>query len=65
MVLTRHDRPPSVSSLSKSDTAKDINGTSGGELDAASKHRAEARYLNFYEAHQEPDADAQGSADFN
>lgn len=41
------------------------NGASRGELDASSKPKAEARYLSFYELHPEPQADAQGPADFN
>ena len=41
------------------------NGNSSGELDDASKPRAEARYLSFFELHSEPQADAQGPADFN
>lgn len=35
------------------------------ELDETSRRKAEAQYLNFYEAHFEPVADAQGTADFN
>ncbi|KAH8177634.1 pre-mRNA-processing factor 39 [Sarocladium implicatum] len=41
------------------------NGASKGEIDAASKPKAEARYLSFYELHPEPQSDAQGPADFN
>ncbi|KAG5983653.1 hypothetical protein E4U55_007577 [Claviceps digitariae] len=36
-----------------------------GELDEASRRKAESRLLAFYEAHAEPVATAQGSADFN
>ncbi|KAK5987596.1 Pre-mRNA-processing factor 39 [Cladobotryum mycophilum] len=57
--------PTSVSGASKSGTSAKENGAALGELDEASKHKAEVRYLNFYEAHPEPVADAQGPADFN
>lgn len=53
------DRPASV--VPKMDKE---NGAQG-ELDEASRRKAEAQYLNFYEAHFEPAADAQGTADFN
>ncbi|KAG5986268.1 hypothetical protein E4U54_005513, partial [Claviceps lovelessii] len=36
-----------------------------GELDEASKRKAESRLMAFYEAHIEPIPAAQGSADFN
>ncbi|EYB24363.1 hypothetical protein FG05_01244 [Fusarium graminearum] len=41
------------------------NGAAKGELDEASRQRAEAQYVHFYEVHGEPEADAQGNADFN
>lgn len=55
--------PSSVAKLS-TDSGKE-NGAAKGELDEASKQRAEAQYSHFYETHGEPDADAQGNADFN
>lgn len=46
------------------DGAKE-NGASRGELDEAAKQKAEARHLNFFELHAEPNDEAQGPADFN
>ncbi|KJZ76563.1 hypothetical protein HIM_03899 [Hirsutella minnesotensis 3608] len=57
--------PASVASVSASQEGAGVNGTAGGELDEASKRKAEGRVVFFYEAHQEPDATAQGPADFN
>ncbi|KAF4993852.1 hypothetical protein FGRMN_6183 [Fusarium graminum] len=56
--------PSSVAKLSSGVGAKE-NGAVRGELDEASKQRAEAQYFHFYEVHGEPDPDAQGTADFN
>lgn len=58
-------RPASISSAAKSASGSKENGTVSGELDEASKHKAEARLLTFYEAHAEPNTTAQGPADFN
>lgn len=55
--------PTSVAKLSTGSGKE--NGAARGELDEASKQRAEAQYVHFYEVHGEPDADAQGNADFN
>lgn len=52
-------------SISKSTIASKENGTTGGELDEASRRKAEARLLAFYETHTEPNTAAQGPADFN
>lgn len=42
------------------------NGTQpAGELDGTSRRKAETQWLKFYEAHFEPLAEAQGTADFN
>ncbi|KND90200.1 Pre-mRNA-processing factor 39 [Tolypocladium ophioglossoides CBS 100239] len=41
------------------------NGAAGGELDEASKKKAESRLVFFYQTHTEPDASAQGPAGFN
>ncbi|KAL7914818.1 hypothetical protein GGI35DRAFT_474532 [Trichoderma velutinum] len=57
--------PVSVSAASKSGSGAKENGASLGELDEASKRKAQIRYFNFYEAHPEPNAEAQGAADFN
>lgn len=58
-------RPSSVATVTHNGDASKENGASRGELDEASRAKAEARYLNFYEAHAEPDPNAQGTADFN
>ncbi|KAL7942214.1 hypothetical protein V8C42DRAFT_332872 [Trichoderma barbatum] len=63
--LTLTHRPVSVSAASKSASGAKENGASLGELDEASNRKAQIRYLNFYEAHPEPTAEAQGAADFN
>ncbi|WXC55484.1 hypothetical protein SNK03_001432 [Fusarium graminearum] len=55
--------PSSVAKLS-TESGKE-NGAAKGELDEASRQRAEAQYVHFYEVHGEPEADAQGNADFN
>ncbi|CAG7556852.1 unnamed protein product [Fusarium equiseti] len=55
--------PTSVAKLSTTNSKE--NDAARGELDEASKQRAEARYVHFYEVHGEPDPDAQGNADFN
>ncbi|PNP53121.1 hypothetical protein THARTR1_06331 [Trichoderma harzianum] len=57
--------PASISTASKSGSGAKENGASLGELDEASKRKAQTRYLNFYEAHPEPNTEAQGAADFN
>ncbi|KAF4974039.1 hypothetical protein FZEAL_9011 [Fusarium zealandicum] len=57
--------PSSVAKLSHGADGLKENGAALGELDDASKQRAEARYLHFYEIHGEPDPEAQGNADFN
>lgn len=63
--LTLSHRPASIATASKSAAGAKENGASLGELDAASQRKAQTRYLNFYEAHPEANAEAQGSADFN
>lgn len=50
---------------SKSGSSAKENGAAAGELDEASKRKAEIRYWNFYEAHPEANSAAQGTADFN
>ncbi|KAL3306807.1 pre-mRNA-processing factor 39 [Colletotrichum asianum] len=56
--------PGSISVLAKAKSGKE-NGVGGGELDDATRHRAEARYLKYYELPNEPDAEGQGTAPFN
>jgi pre-mRNA-processing factor 39 len=53
-----------VAAALKSTGAKE-NGVARGELDDASRQKAEARHWAFYQLHGEPNADAQGPADFN
>ncbi|PHH74229.1 hypothetical protein CDD82_5040 [Ophiocordyceps australis] len=57
--------PPSLSSESMNQLAAKENGMAGGELDEASKSKAESRLVFFYEKHSEPDATAHGPADFH
>ncbi|KAI6779084.1 Pre-mRNA-processing factor-like protein [Emericellopsis cladophorae] len=58
--------PASVANITKRSGDVKINGAPApGELDAASRARAEARHYNFFELHTLPDAEAQGPADFN
>ena len=65
-VLTWRISPPSVASYAKASSSAKENGATRGELDEASRHKAEARYLNFYEIHSEQSAsDAQGPASFH
>lgn len=58
-------RPPSVAKVSKSESGARENGVHRSELDETSRQKAEARHLSFFELHTEPDAEAQGPADFN
>ncbi|QPG99421.1 hypothetical protein C2857_001742 [Epichloe festucae Fl1] len=57
--------PVSILTAAKSATGAKENGATGVELDDASKRKAESRLLAFYEVHAEPNATAQGPADFN
>lgn len=63
--LTVFGSPVSISTAAKSATGAKENGATGVELDDASKRKAESRLLAFYEVHAEPNATAQGPADFN
>lgn len=65
MALTRFDRPSSISVLTKANSAGKENGVAGAEMDEATRHRAEARYLRYYELQGEPDVEGQGTALFN
>ncbi|KAI5466611.1 hypothetical protein BGZ63DRAFT_2489 [Mariannaea sp. PMI_226] len=56
--------PESVAKQSKAVDSTQENGAKAG-LDEASQKRAETRFLHFYEAHETPNPDAQGNADFN
>ncbi|KAL2207257.1 mRNA splicing protein [Sarocladium strictum] len=57
--------PGAVAKMAARQPPKENGAAARGELDEASKPKAEARYLSFYELHSEPQADAQGPADFN
>jgi pre-mRNA-processing factor 39 len=57
--------PSSVVAAALKSTGAKENGVARGELDDASRQKAEARHWAFYQLHGEPNADAQGPADFN
>ncbi|KFH45782.1 Pre-mRNA-processing factor-like protein [Hapsidospora chrysogenum ATCC 11550] len=57
--------PPSIATVSKIGDGAKENGASRGELDDAAKQKAEAKRLNFFELHGEPNDTAQGPADFH
>jgi pre-mRNA-processing factor 39 len=59
------NRPSSISTLSKDASGATENGTGVSELNEATKFKAEAKYLNFYQLHADPDPAAQGTAPFN
>jgi pre-mRNA-processing factor 39 len=63
-VLTLFYRPQSVSILSKSGAGKE-NGAIPGELDEASRLKAESRFFSYYQLQRDPDPDAQGPAPFH
>lgn len=58
-----HRPPGALSKLAAADPSKEL--VNREELDDASKSKAEARYLSFYEMHSEPRTEAQGPVDFN
>jgi pre-mRNA-processing factor 39 len=59
-------RPPSITSAASGGNEAKENGLNQLELDEASRKRAEARYLNFYEIHNDYDIpDAEGQASFH
>lgn len=64
-MLTTFFRPSSVVAAALKSTGAKENGVARGELDDASRQKAEARHWAFYQLHGEPNADAQGPADFN
>ena len=41
------------------------NGVALGELDDATRQKAEGRFYSYYELHSDPDPTAQGPAPFN
>jgi pre-mRNA-processing factor 39 len=57
-------RPKSVTTVAKGPGSQE-NGATAGELDEASKAKAEARGFTFFQLYSDPPADAQGTADFN
>ena len=54
--------PPS---LSKQTVMNMETGLPAGDLDAATREKAEARYYSFYQFTADPDPEAQGTANFN
>lgn len=54
--------PQSVSTLSQ---ASKENGAALGELDEATRLKAESRFFSYYQLQRDPDPDAQGPAPFN
>ncbi|CCF32940.1 pre-mRNA-processing factor 39 [Colletotrichum higginsianum] len=57
--------PGSISLLNKAPAAGKENGVADTEMDDATKYRAEARYLRYYELQGEPDLEGQTTAPFN
>lgn len=56
-------RPTSTSALDKQSLKE--NGSARGPLDEATRLKAEASYINYFEYYGDADADAQGTASFN
>lgn len=52
-------------SVSKDKFSAKENGVPVGELDEATRPKAEARYFSFYDLYLEPDPKATGPADFH
>lgn len=63
-IVTDSCSPASVSTTAKLDSTAKENGAGRGELDDATRFKAESRRLVFYELHGDP-VEAQGPADFN
>jgi len=59
------DSPASVSAFGPSRAGLKDMGAPLGELDEATRQKAEARYFSFYELYVDPDPDAQGTASFS
>ncbi|KAK3383216.1 hypothetical protein B0T24DRAFT_519426 [Lasiosphaeria ovina] len=57
--------PQSISTITKAKLSKDSNGLPVGELDDATRLKAESRFYNYYELHMDPDPNAQGNASFH
>ncbi|KAK2026106.1 pre-mRNA-processing factor 39 [Colletotrichum zoysiae] len=57
--------PSSISLLSKATANGKENGVAGAEMDEATRYRAEARYLRYYELQGEPELEGQATAPFN
>jgi pre-mRNA-processing factor 39 len=56
--------PPSVSALSQANAGSKEGATHLGELDAATRAKAESNYLPYYKLHADPVPDATGPAPF-
>ncbi|KAL2757116.1 hypothetical protein ACRALDRAFT_1062720 [Sodiomyces alcalophilus JCM 7366] len=57
--------PPSISVLADSKVAGKENGVAGSEMDEATKAKAEARYLPYYQLQGSVAAEGQGTATFH
>lgn len=60
-----HCSPQSVSTAAKLKTGGKENGVVLGEIDEASRARAESRFFSYFQLHVDPDPNAQGPASFN
>lgn len=58
-------RPPSVSVLAKAKAAGGKENGAAAELDEASRAKAEARYMCYYQLYSDADPNATGTATFN
>ena len=57
--------PQSVSTVAKLKLGSKENGVVLGEIDEASRTRAESRFFSYYQLHVDADPNAQGPASFN
>lgn len=57
--------PSSISVLSRAKHRAKENGIAPSDMDEATRQKAEAKYLNYYELYQEANPDAQGVAPFH
>lgn len=57
--------PQSILTVGKSKLGGKENGVPLGELDDATRPKAESRFFSYYQLHMEPDPNAQGPANFH
>ena len=57
--------PQSVSAVAKADHGSKENGVAAGELDEATRPKAESRFYSYYQLYMDPDPNAQGPATFH